>query len=165
MASSESLLFIYLDSKVTSFSSCKHSIVLLQLNTIDSYDMFINQQHCKPYTIHINRWVNAQQCWAGLMLKMQLIVWNRRFISSRNDLQTSVHFCTASSNKSLINPSRANPTKCSNTLKQFVGRLRFYADSNPVCGMPDVSNGEDTWLWSRLEIRLNDSKQFIIMNI
>ena len=33
--------------------------------------------------------------------------------------------------------------------------LRFYAGSNPVCGVSEIRDGEDLWQRSRLEIRLN----------
>ena len=48
--------------------------------------------------------------------------------------------------------------------------LRFCAGSNPGCNVLDIHNGEDLWLWSWLEIRLNAfrwstmlQKQFIII--
>ena len=33
--------------------------------------------------------------------------------------------------------------------------LRFYAGSNPACGMSEMCDTEDLWQWSWLEIRLN----------
>ena len=50
--------------------------------------------------------------------------------------------------------------------------LRFYAGSNPACGVSEIRDGEDLWQWSRLEIRLNAfhrstilQKQFMIIII
>ena len=32
--------------------------------------------------------------------------------------------------------------------------LRFYAGSNPACGVSEIHDGKDLWQWFRLEIRL-----------
>ena len=48
--------------------------------------------------------------------------------------------------------------------------LRFYADSNPARGVPEIRDGEDPWQWSRLEVRLSSvnhttkTKQFTLVN-
>ena len=128
---------------------------------------------CKWYTFWMAPWpiccfiaifyvLRESHFLSGILLILEVqIVWK---ISAFQSLNGSIEMLKSNfefPNISIITTAQIHSTK---------SELRFCAGSNPARGVSEISDGEDLWQWSRLEIMLNSfrrstipQKQFIII--